>query len=189
MASQIDGASKSGQNGLESDTDVARRIADLIATASDSLSQNVAKMKADLESFVSYLDNMQVKQEKSLLRKILGWLKYLFNALAAIFALGSCIAPLLRPVAPGLDLIAPAASALSLAAAELCKATIGTSLGMPVGDEQTSDRRFLTQTRWRRKMLRASSPCFDSSRRRSPMRHIKQSGHWHASTQRSFAWG
>ena len=67
-----------------------------------------------------------------MVNRILGWLKLLFKALAAIFALGSCIAPFLTTVAPGVDLIAPAASALSLAAAELCEMASGTSLGMPV---------------------------------------------------------
>ena len=131
MAWQIDGASKSGPKGLDYGTDT-RRFADVIATASRSLSQNVVKMKSDLDSFVSYLEKMQVKKEKSMAHRILGWLKLLFNALAGIFALGSFIAPFLNPVTPGVDLIAPAASALSIAAAELCEIVAGTSLGMPV---------------------------------------------------------
>jgi len=118
MAQQIDGATKSKPKALE-DTKV---LANYISTASRSLSQNIAKMNSDLELFVSYLEKMKVKEEKkSILRRILGWLKLFFKALAGIFALGTCIAPFLKTVAPGVDLIAPAASALSIAAAELCQ--------------------------------------------------------------------
>ena len=75
---------------------------------------------------------MQVKMEQSTAHRILGWLKLLFKALAGIFALGSFIAPVLRPVAPGVDLIAPAASVLCVAAAKLCEIATGASLGMQV---------------------------------------------------------
>ena len=131
MAQQIDSATKSEPKGPDCSTDT-RKLADVIATASRSLSRNVVDMKGDLDSFVSYLEKMQVEKEKSMVCRILGWLKLFFNALAAIFTLGSFIAPFLNPVAPGVDLIAPAASALSIAAAELCKMASGTSLGMPV---------------------------------------------------------
>ena len=130
MAGQIDDASKSCSKGLDCGTDT-RRLANVIATASRSLSQSVVKMKGDLNSFVSYLENMQVKKEQSTAQWILGWLKLFFNALAGIFALGTFIAPFLRSVAPGMDVIAPVASALCIAAAELCKTAAGTSSGMP----------------------------------------------------------
>ena len=132
MAWQIDGAAKGLDCGTGSDT---RRLADLIAEASRSLSQNIVKLKNDLDSFVFYLEKMQVKEEeeeKSIAHQILGWLKLFFNVLAGIFAIGSFLAPLLHPVAPAVDLIAPAASALSIAAVELCDRVAGTSLGMPV---------------------------------------------------------
>ena len=131
MAQQIDGATNSRPKGLGCSMDT-RRLADVIAGTSRSLSQNVAKMKGDLDSFVSYLEKMQVKKEKSMANRILGWLKLFFNALAGIFAIGSCIAPFLTTVAPGMHLIAPAASALSIAAAKLCEMASGTSLGMSV---------------------------------------------------------
>ena len=130
MAWQIDGASQSRTRALEYSTDT-RRLANVIATASRSLSQNVVRMKSDLDLFVSYLEKMQVKEQWTA-HRILGWLKLLFNALAGIFALGSFIAPFLRPVTPGVDLIAPAASTLCIAAAKLCEIAAGTSLRMPV---------------------------------------------------------
>jgi hypothetical protein len=129
MASQIDDASKSCPKGLDCGMDT-KRLANVIATASRSLSKSVVKMKSDLNSFVSYLENMQVKKEQSMAQWIFGWLKLFFNALAGIFALGTFIAPFLRPVAPGMDVIAPVASALCMAAAELCKTAAGTSLGV-----------------------------------------------------------
>ena len=132
MAWQIDVASRSSQKGPDYGTDT-RRLADVIGAASRSLSQDVVKMKSDLDKFVSYLENMQVKEEHSMAHRILGWLKHLFNALAAILALWSLVAPF---VAPGTDAIVPAASALCLAAAELCKKGAGTSLGMPVSTSE-----------------------------------------------------
>ncbi|KAH9160489.1 hypothetical protein EDB89DRAFT_2235757 [Lactarius sanguifluus] len=54
---------------------------------------------------------MEVQKKSSTARRILGWLKYLFNALASIFALGSFVSPFLHFVTPGLSLIAPAAYA------------------------------------------------------------------------------
>ena len=135
MAWQIDGASQSRPKGLDYGTDM-RKLANVIATASRSLSQNVVKMKSDLDLLVSYLERMQVKKEQSWAHRILGWLKLLFNALAGIFALGSFIAPFLRPITPGVDLIAPAVSTLCIAAAKLCEIAAGTSLRMPVGTNE-----------------------------------------------------
>jgi len=120
MAREIDGATESEPKALDCGMDT-KGLANYISTASRSLSQNVVKMNSDLESFVSYLEKMQVKEEKSMACRILGWLKLFFEALAGIFALGSFIAPFLKTAAPGVDLVAPAASALSIAAAELCK--------------------------------------------------------------------
>jgi len=131
MAWQIDGASQSWPKGLDCGTDM-KELANVIATASRSLSQNVVKMKRELASFVSYLEEMQVMKEQSMAHWILGWLKLLFNALAGIFALGSLIAPFFVPVAPGVNMILPAVSGLCIAAAKLCEIAEGTSLGMPV---------------------------------------------------------
>ncbi|KAH9035041.1 hypothetical protein EDB85DRAFT_951575 [Lactarius pseudohatsudake] len=77
-------------------------------------------MQGNLKSFVSALEKMEVQKKSSTARQILGWLKYLFNALASIFALGSFVSPFLHSVAPGLSLIAPAASTLWKAATAFC---------------------------------------------------------------------
>ena len=132
MAWQIDGASKSSPKVLDCGTDT-RRLATVIAAASSSLSQSVVEMMSDLDSFVSYLEKMQVKMEQqSTAHWILGWLKLFFNVLAGILALGSFINPSLHPVASGVRVIAPAASALCMAAAKLCEKAAGTSHRMPV---------------------------------------------------------
>jgi len=120
MARQIDGASQSQATALDYGTDT-RRLANVIDAASRSLSRNVVKMKSDLDMFVSYLERMQIKMERSMTHRILGWLKLLFKTLAGIFTLGSFIAPFLRPVPFQLDLIAPAASVLCMAATKLCE--------------------------------------------------------------------
>ncbi|KAH9035028.1 hypothetical protein EDB85DRAFT_2143999 [Lactarius pseudohatsudake] len=98
MAQRIDDASRSWLKGAE----------------------HVAHMQGNLKSFVSALEKMEVQKKSSTARRILGWLKYLFNALASIFALGSFVSPFLHSVAPGLSLIAPAASTLWKAAAAFC---------------------------------------------------------------------
>jgi len=117
MARRIDGASKSWFKGLDCDTDTTKLATD-IAKASRSLSQNVVRLQSDLALFVSDLEKMDVKKRQSIVRRILGWLKHLFNALAGVFALGSFIAPFLHSVAPGVGLVLPAASVLSMAAAK-----------------------------------------------------------------------
>ena len=143
MARQIDGASMSSPKGLDCGTD-ARRLANIMAAASRSLSENVVKMKSDLNSFVSYLEKMQVKMEQSTTPThsswISGWLKSLFNALAGI--LGSSVAPFFHNVASGVREIAPTASALCMEAAKLCEKSAGTSLATPVRTNEY--RRFLT---------------------------------------------
>ena len=127
MARRIDGASKSWFKGLECDTNTTR-LANDIAMASRSLSQNVVKLQSDLASFVSDLEKIEAKKKQSTARRILGWLKHLFNALAGIFALGSFIAPFLHSVAPGVGLVLPVASTLWKAAAEFCGMAAGTFL-------------------------------------------------------------
>ena len=130
MVLQIDGASTSRPKGLDPSIGPSG-LATVIATASRSLSQNVVKMQSDLESFVSYLKKMQVKK-KSMARRILGWLKLLFDALAVIFPLGSSVAPLFHSVPPALHVISPVASAFFIAAAKLSEKAAGTFLGMPI---------------------------------------------------------
>lgn len=128
MARRIDGASKSWLKGLRYGTDTTK-LANDIAAASRSLLQHVAQMRTDLAAFVDALEKMELKKKKkraTAKRRILGWLRYLFDALARIFALGSFISPLLHSVAPGAGLIAPAASTLWKAAAAFCGAAEGT---------------------------------------------------------------
>ncbi|KAH9159502.1 hypothetical protein EDB89DRAFT_2083628 [Lactarius sanguifluus] len=118
MAQRIDDASRSRRKGLKYDQDTTR-LANDINQASRLLSQHVAHMQGNLKSFVSALEKMEV-QKKTTARRILRWLKYLFNALASIFALGSIMSIFLDPVAPGVSLIAPAASTLSKTVAAFC---------------------------------------------------------------------
>jgi hypothetical protein len=144
MARRIDGASKSWFKGLDRDTDTTR-LANDIARASRSLSQHVVRLQSDLVSFVSNLEKMEVKRKKqSTTRRILGWLKHLFNVLASIFEIGSFIAPFLYSVGLGAGLGVSIASRLCRAAAELCDRAAGTSLRMHRKHRSglMSDRRF-----------------------------------------------
>ncbi|KAH9974266.1 hypothetical protein BGW80DRAFT_1458343 [Lactifluus volemus] len=118
-AQRIDNASKSWLKGLKYGTDTTR-LANDISQASRSLSKHVTQMQGNLRSFVSALEKMEVGKKTSTARRILGWLKYLFNALASIFALGSIVSPFLHSVGPGASTIACAASALWKAAAAFC---------------------------------------------------------------------
>ncbi|KAH8981943.1 hypothetical protein EDB86DRAFT_392203 [Lactarius hatsudake] len=120
MAQRIDDASRSWRKGLKYGQDTTR-LANDINKASRLLSQHVEHMQGNLELFVSALEKMEVEKTSSKARRILGWLKHLFNALAGIFALGSFVLPFLDPVAPGLSLIAPVVSTLSRAAAAFCE--------------------------------------------------------------------
>ena len=138
MALRIDSASKSWFKGLVSDTDTTR-LADDIARASRSLSQHVVELQSNLASFVSDLEKMEVKKKQSIGRRILGWLKHMFNALAGVFALGSFIAPLLHSVAPGVGFVLPAASVLWKAAAEFCGMAAGTFLRMYTSAVQVNE--------------------------------------------------
>ena len=139
MARRIDGASKSWFKGLDCDTDTTR-LANDIARASRSLSQNVVKLQNDLASFVSDLEKIGVKKEQSTARRIFGWLKHLFNALWGIFALGSVIAPFLHSVAPGVGLVLPVTSALCKAAAEFCRIAAGMFLRMHTSTVQVTNK-------------------------------------------------
>jgi hypothetical protein len=125
MARRIDGASKSWLKGLRYGTDTTKLANDLVR-ASRSLSTHIAQMKSDLAAFVSALEKTEVRKKPSMAKRILGWLKDLFNALARIFALGSFVSPFLHSVAPGVGVIAPAASTLWKAAAAFCGAASGT---------------------------------------------------------------
>ncbi|KAH9034916.1 hypothetical protein EDB84DRAFT_1561285 [Lactarius hengduanensis] len=133
MAQRIDDASRLWLKGLKYGQDTTR-LANEINKASRLLSQHVAHMQGNLKLFVSALEKMEVQKKSSTARRILGWLKYLFNALASIFALGSFVSPFLHTVAPGLSLIAPAASTLWKAAAAFC----GQASEMRAGKESES---------------------------------------------------
>jgi hypothetical protein len=90
MAQRIDDASKS-QDNLISDSPEARDLAKDISKASGLLSTNVDRMTYELDSFVNALKNIQVTaatvaREKSLVERILQWLKSMFKAIATIFA-------------------------------------------------------------------------------------------------------
>jgi len=127
MARRIDGASKSWLKGLKYGSDTTR-LANDINKASRLLSLHVTQMQANLASFVSALEKMEIRKKKSTAQRVLGWLKYLFNALASIFALGTFVSPFLHSVAPGVSMISPAASMLWKAAAAFCGMASGTSL-------------------------------------------------------------
>ncbi|KAH9017200.1 hypothetical protein EDB84DRAFT_1581806 [Lactarius hengduanensis] len=116
MAQRIDDASRSWLKGRKYGQDFSNDI----NKASRVLFQHVAHMQGNLKLFISALEKMEVQKKSSTARQILGWLKYLFNALASIFALRSFVSPFLHSVAPGLSLIAPAASTLWKAAAAFC---------------------------------------------------------------------
>ncbi|KAF8497558.1 hypothetical protein F5888DRAFT_297648 [Russula emetica] len=87
MAQRIEDASNSQYNFTYDDSETTR-LANDIREAADSLSIYVTEMKSDLDSFVSFLEEVQVtmEMEPSLAEKILGWLKYLFKAIARILA-------------------------------------------------------------------------------------------------------
>ncbi|KAI0299426.1 hypothetical protein B0F90DRAFT_1668714 [Multifurca ochricompacta] len=133
MAQRIDDASRSWLKGLKYGSDTTR-LANDINKASRALSQHITQMQGNLSMFVSALEKLEVRKKRSTARRILGWLKYLFNALASIFALGSFVSPFLHSVAPGLSMIAPAASTLWKAAAAFC----GTASEIREGKESES---------------------------------------------------
>jgi hypothetical protein len=126
-AQRIDDAAKSWLRGLKYGTDTTR-LANDISQASRSLSEHVTQMQGNLRWFVSTLEKMEGRKKKSTARRILGWLKHLFNALAGIFALGSFVSPLLHSAGPGVSTIASAASTLWKAAAVFCGEASGAVL-------------------------------------------------------------
>jgi hypothetical protein len=132
MVRRIDDASKSQCN-LKYDDSETTRLANDISEAADSLSIYVTKMKDDLKSFVSVLEEVQVavKKEPSLVEKILGWLKYLFKAIARILATvcPPISALLLHSAEPKVQKSAYAVSTLGEAAATFCAADPGAFLG------------------------------------------------------------
>ena len=138
MARRIDGASKSWFKGLDCDTDTTK-LANDIARASRSLSQNVVELQNDLASFVSDMEKIEVKKEQSIARRIFGWLKHLFNTVGNIFALGSFIAPFLHSVAPGVGMGLSVGSALCKAAAEFCERAAGTFHRMHTSTVQVNE--------------------------------------------------
>ena len=87
MAQRIDNASKA-RNNLICESPEARELAKDISKASGFLSTNVERMTLELDSFVSALKKMQVAvgKERSLIERILRWLKTMFKAIATIFA-------------------------------------------------------------------------------------------------------
>ena len=93
MAQRIDDASKT-QDNLISDSPEARELAEEISKASGLLSTNVERMTYEIDSFVSALKKMKVAvetqkplgKERSLVERVLRWLKSMFKAIAAIFA-------------------------------------------------------------------------------------------------------
>jgi hypothetical protein len=127
MSGRIDSASKSWIKGLKCDESETTKLADDINRASLNLSLYVTRMKDNLNSFVSTLDNIEVsarKERQTLVGWVLGWLKSLFKTLARIFvSLGTFIS-----VAPGTCGIAPVDSTLGKGAVAFCGAASGAFL-------------------------------------------------------------
>ena len=128
MAQWIDDASKSeSMCNLKYDVSETTRIANDISKASRSLSIFVSRMKDNLKSFVSALEEVQVAvKEQSLAEKFLGWLKYLLKAIVSIVAalvaaVCSPISSLLSRVEPNPQYLASAISTLGKAAALFLK--------------------------------------------------------------------
>ena len=125
-AQRIDDASESQYN-LRYDDSETTRLADDISEVSQVLSKHVTDMMHNLASFVSVLEEAQVamKKEPSLAEQILGWLKYLFNAITRILATvcPPISALLLHSAEPKVQMYAFALSTLGQAAAIFC--TVG----------------------------------------------------------------
>jgi hypothetical protein len=137
MAERIDDASKP-QSTLKYDNSETTRLASKIRASAESLSEYVTKMKDDLNSFVSDLEEVQVMLKKepsvpvpakkeSWLEWILGLLKSLFNAIVRFLRLATaCI-----PIPTFLHSAEPRRrpfSALKQGAAKFCTATSGAFL-------------------------------------------------------------
>jgi hypothetical protein len=132
MAQRIDDASKSRFKGLNYDVSETSRLANDINQVSRELSLYVTNMIRNLTLLVSVLEKIEVtvlKKERTLARRILGWLKSLFKALARIFVtFGPIISPFLHCVAPGVSGIAPLTSTLWVAASAFCGPASGVYL-------------------------------------------------------------
>jgi len=120
MAQRVDDASRSQYN-LKYDYSETTRLANDISEASRSLSIHVTKMKDNLDKFVAALEKVQVtmKKERSLVERIMGWLKSLFRAIARIFA---------KYCPPVSAVLHSAVSTLGKAAATFCAADSGVFL-------------------------------------------------------------
>ena len=161
MAQRIDDATKSRDNVI-SDSPEARQLAKDIGKASGLLSTNVERMTYELESFVTALKNVQVTvaKEKSLVERILQWLKSMFKAIATIFAtLTPSISAIVRhhpdPKVRGCAL---SNTTLGQAASVFCKAGSGAFLGHNSSPARTEVIDSLMQNLRMGKSLRASTP-------------------------------
>ena len=131
MAQRLDDASRSQYN-FQYDGPETANLAKEINKATRSLSANVAKMTQELNSFVTGLEKCQVavKKERSLLERILRWLRSLFKAIAMIFAAFAPLiaAPLRCHPDPLLQGCALAVTALGQAASQFCAIEAGVFL-------------------------------------------------------------
>lgn len=149
MAQRIDDASQSrsqSQTSLRYNAETTR-LASEINEIAESLSVYVARMKANLDSFVSVLEGMQitVKKEPSLAERILGWVKSLIKAIARVLAI---VCPPISALLPHpVQKFAPAVTALGEAAREFCTADPGAFLEHinPSPARTRSDRLFDTE--------------------------------------------
>ena len=131
MAQRIDDASKTWFNRLKYDDSETTKLAKDINQASRSISSSVTRMKDNLSSFVSFLEEIEVaaKKDRTLIRRIFGWLKLLFKALARIIVtLGPLLSPILYSLAPGVCEVATYVSTLWKAAAAFCGPASGAVL-------------------------------------------------------------
>lgn len=141
MAQRIDDASNSRFIGLNYDISETSRLANEIRQASKELSKDVMRMRENLTSFVSALEEIEVterKEEQTLAGWIWGWLKSLFKALVRIFiTLGPIVSPFLHCVAPGVSGFVSVTSTLSMAASTFCGSASGAFLEhtVPCSDE------------------------------------------------------
>jgi hypothetical protein len=146
MAQRIDDASKS-RNNLKYGGPETTNLVKEINKASRSLAANVTQMTNDLNSFVSVLEKAQVavEKERSLVDRILRWLKSLFKAIAEIIATyAPIISESLRyhpdPLIRGCAL---AVTALGQAASSFCAMDSGAFLKYVILPcENGSDRLF-----------------------------------------------
>ena len=123
MAQRIDDASES-QCDVRYDDSETTSLANDIGEVSRLLSINITDMMRNLDSFVTVLEEAQVavKKEPSWAERILGWLKYLFQAITRILAtVCPPISALLhRSAEPKVQMSAFALSTLGQAAAIFC---------------------------------------------------------------------